>query len=92
VGGDGADLRDDGLILEGGPHFQSLIRARTLLVDRYDMVTYLGQYWAQLYDLSANPFETYKLCDDLGAQAWKHSLVWQLMQSMMNTGSLSQTP
>jgi arylsulfatase A-like enzyme len=72
--------------------FDGQFRARTLVTDQYRMTIYLGQDWGELYDLSADPFETNNLWDDVSAAEVRQALIWQMTQNMLDYCSRSPWP
>ena len=89
--------RDALLIEDDSYHVDKLsingqYRARTLQTDRYRMTAYLGQEWGELYDLQADPLETFNLWDEASARGTKQALVWRLTQTMMDMCSRSPWP
>lgn len=61
------------------------LRLRTLITDRYQITTYPGQPYGELFDRQADPQQFHNLWDDAGYATLKRDLLVQLLDEVVRT-------
>jgi arylsulfatase A-like enzyme len=94
--GDASQTRDHLMIEEEGQRvylgFDSRVRCRTLIDQRYRFTLYDGASWGELYDLEQDPMEAHNCWHDADYAAVRASMFERLAQSMLEHVDTSPYP